>query len=64
MDRKRHYDWLKNDPEYPKEFEEAARRGAKALEDEAIRRAKEGWGKAVYRQCKVVSKVRKYDSTL
>lgn len=41
-DRSIHYDWMKNDPEYPARFAEAKAQGEEALEDEATLRARVG----------------------
>jgi hypothetical protein len=40
--RQCHYDWLKQDSTYPSRFAEARQRAADMLEDEAVRRAREG----------------------
>ena len=45
--RQTHYFWLREDPTYPARFEEARRRAAQELEDEAVRRAHEGVRKPV-----------------
>jgi hypothetical protein len=42
IDRATHYEWLKGDENYRKEFAEAKEQAADALEDEAVRRAHEG----------------------
>lgn len=42
IERRLHYVWLLDDPDYPKQFEAAQREAAQILEDEAIRRAHEG----------------------
>jgi hypothetical protein len=42
IDRRLHYDWLDAEPAYAQAFETAREEAAQALEDEAIRRAKEG----------------------
>jgi hypothetical protein len=42
IERRLHYNWLADDPDYPKQFEAAQREAAQILEDEAIRRAHEG----------------------
>lgn len=39
VDRRTHYDWLENDEEYAKAFEDAKAEAAEALETEARRRA-------------------------
>jgi hypothetical protein len=40
--RQTHYFWLREDPTYSARFDEARRRAAQELEDEAVRRAMEG----------------------
>lgn len=47
IDRGTHYGWLENDPEYRLAFARARERAADALEDEAVRRAREGTERAV-----------------
>jgi hypothetical protein len=46
--RQCHYDWLEQDPSYPRRFREARDRAAQALEDEAVRRAKDGVRKVLF----------------
>jgi len=64
IDRVTHYRWLKDDPEYAKAFEEAHEKSVERLEQEARRRAVEGWEEPVFHKGKVVGKVRKYSDTL
>jgi hypothetical protein len=45
--RQTHYDWLAKDPSYPARFREAQERAGRTLEDEAVRRAKDGIEKPV-----------------
>ena len=47
IDRGRHYDWLKADPEYRAEFEKVQDQAVQALEDEAVRRAYHGIEKPI-----------------
>lgn len=47
IDRSNHYDWMREDPEYPKAFETAQQQAAASLEDEAVRRAYHGIDKPV-----------------
>lgn len=47
IDRKLHYFWLQEDPEYPEKFKDAQDQAVDVLEAEARRRAVEGVGKAV-----------------
>lgn len=42
IDRGAHYDWLRTDAKYPAQFDAARVEAAQSLEDEAIRRAREG----------------------
>jgi len=46
--RQCHYDWLELDPSYPRRFSEARARAAQTLEDEAVRRAKDGVKKVLF----------------
>lgn len=42
VDRRTHYDWLREDGDYREEFERAKELAVQQLEDEAVRRAVEG----------------------
>lgn len=50
LDRSNHYDWLRSDPAYAEAFEAARAEAAQSLEDEAVRRAREGVLKPVFYQ--------------
>ncbi len=52
--RTQHYDWMREDPEYPHLFSEAGKRAKDALVREATRRAIEGTDKPVYQGGKLV----------
>jgi hypothetical protein len=43
-----HYRWLDEDPTYPARFKDAMRIGIRMLEDEAVRRAREGVKKLAF----------------
>jgi hypothetical protein len=58
------YDWRDADPEFAAEWELALERGSDALEDEAIRRGREGYLKPVFHQGKEIGAVREYSDTL
>jgi hypothetical protein len=58
------YLWRQNDAEFAKRWDKAVLIGAEALEDEAIRRAREGWDEPVYYQGDQCGTVRKYSDTL
>lgn len=62
--RQTHYDWLRNDPNYPECFAEAEKRGARSLEDEAVRRAHEGLRKAVRYKGRIVGYETEYSDSL
>ncbi len=64
IDRGRHYQWLKEDPDYKEAFEEAQEVAIQGLEDEAIRRAYEGVDEPVYQQGEQVGTIRRYSDTL
>jgi hypothetical protein len=59
-----HYQWLREDPEYPRRYAEAREQAVDGLEDEAIRRARDGVEEPVYQGGKLVGTVRKYSDTL
>src|SRR5258708_29187210 len=42
IERGSHYSWMRTDPIYPERFRQAEIEAARALEDEAVRRAREG----------------------
>lgn len=58
------YQTKREDELFAVEWEEAARVGAARLEDEARRRAVEGWQEPVWYQGEEVGAVRKYSDTL
>lgn len=58
------YRMKREDEEFSAAWEEAAEIGAKRLEDEARRRAVEGWREPVWYQGTEVGAVRKYSDTL
>lgn len=49
-----HYQWLENDPTYPARYKAAFRRSASVLADEAVRRGREGFRRAVWHKGKIV----------
>lgn len=58
------YDYREEHPEFAKEWEKAAAIGARALEDEARRRAYEGTLRPVFYQGMECGEVREYSDTL
>lgn len=54
LDRTTHYSWMETDPSYPARFKVAEARAARALEDEAVRRAHEGVRRPVLHKGKQV----------
>jgi len=64
IERKMHYYWMANDPDYPERFAAAERAACHALEREARRRAIEGTDKPVYQGGKLVGHIREYSDTL
>lgn len=59
-----HYDWLREDAEYRAAFDEAQIEAARILEDEAHRRATEGFDEPVFYKGKVVGYKRIYSDLL
>jgi len=59
-----HYDWLRKDPEYPARFAEAQAASAAVLEEEARRRATEGWEEPVFHMGEQCGTKRRYSDTL
>lgn len=62
--RTTHYDWLDADPEYKARFQEAHRLATERLEEEARRRAVDGWVEPVFYKGERVGGIRKYSDTL
>jgi hypothetical protein len=67
--RESHFRWMRDDPTYPPRFAEAEKQSTRTLEDEAVRRAKNGIeepilykGKPVYVQGQPLTKLT-YDTT-
>ena len=58
------YQAKKNDPDFGAEWEEAARVGAARLEDEARKRAVDGWEEPVWHKGEMCGTVRKFSDTL
>jgi hypothetical protein len=58
------YLWRKDEPAFATEWDQAIKRGGDALEDEAVRRAKEGVDEPVFYKGTICGKVRKYSDTL
>jgi hypothetical protein len=58
------YDWREEDDVFRAQWEKALKIGADALEEEAIRRAREGWDEPVFYKGDEVAIVRKYSDTL
>jgi hypothetical protein len=64
MSRRTHYDWLQQDPAYASAFEDAKDAVADRLEQEAARRAKEGWPEPVFYKGEVCGHVHKFSDLL
>jgi hypothetical protein len=64
LSRNAHYNWLTEDPTYRPRYEAAQQRAAQTLEDEAIRRAREGIRKPIFHKGKVVGYVNEYSDSL
>jgi hypothetical protein len=58
------YDWRDADEDFRKRWDRALEIGVEALEDEAVRRAHEGWEEPVMYQGQQCATVRKYSDTL
>ena len=59
-----HYHWIKDDPEYAAAFAEARAMVADRLEDEAVRRARDGIDKPIYYKGLRVDTIRDYSDSL
>lgn len=62
--RQMHYDWLEDDIEYAKAFEQAKDEAAATLEDEAVRRAVDGTTKPIFYQGEKCGEVQEYSDSL
>lgn len=62
--RRRFYDLRDADANFGAEWDEAIVMGTEALEDEARRRAVDGWDEPVYQKGELVGHIRRYDSAL
>jgi len=58
------YRWRDEDPDFKDRWDEAVECGTDLLEDEALRRAKDGFDEPVFYQGEVVGHVRKYSDQL
>lgn len=58
------YEWRREIPEFAEAWKRAVEVGTSVLEDEAIRRAQEGWDEPVFHQGAQCGTVRKYSDTL
>lgn len=59
-----HYRWMKDDPDYPAKFEASYEQAVDSLEQEAIRRARDGWIEPVFQGGKKVGEIRKRSDVL
>lgn len=64
INRESHYDWLKRFPEYKAAFDEAYEMAGDLLEDEAFRRAHDGYDKPVFYEGQECGVVREYSDSL
>jgi hypothetical protein len=62
--RQRHYEWMKDDPDYPERFKQAHAEACDHLESEARRRAVEGVEKPVFHKGVICGTVQEYSDTL
>lgn len=62
--RTTHYDWTHEDPDYADQFEHARDALVDSLEEEAVRRARDGIEKGIYHQGELVAVERQYSDTL
>lgn len=58
------YEWRDDDPEFAADWQKALDIAADLLEDEAVRRAKEGTSKPVFQGGQLVGHVQEYSDTL
>lgn len=58
------YLWKRDDSEFATEWEAALIAGGETLEEEAVRRARDGWDEPVWYQGQQIGTVRRYSDTL
>ena len=58
------YLWKRDDSDFAAEWEAALIAGGETLEEEAVRRARDGWDEPVWYQGQQVGTVRRYSDTL
>jgi hypothetical protein len=58
------YEWRKQDPEFAQQMDKAVELGTAALEDEAVRRAMEGWDEPVFYKGTEVGSIRRFSDQL
>jgi hypothetical protein len=64
VSREAHYNWLRNDPDYPDYWRRARKMLGDIVEEEVIRRAVDGYSKAVVHQGKVTDRYQNYSDRL
>ncbi len=62
--RTSHNDWLKKDDTYQARFDEAHDKACERLEQEARRRAVEGWNEPVFQKGMMIGTIRRYSDKL
>ena len=62
--RRTAYDWRAANPEFAAAWDDAIESGTDSLEDEALRRARDGFDKPVYQAGQLVGTVREYSDAL
>ena len=58
------YRWIRDDPAFKEEFDEAREEAIDRLELEARRRAEDGWLEEVHQGGRLVGHIRRYDGAL
>jgi hypothetical protein len=64
VNRQQFYEWRGMRDDFAAAWEQALQAGTDALEDEARRRAVDGWDEPVYQRGELAGHIRKYDSQL
>jgi hypothetical protein len=62
--RRSAYEWREKDPDFAKRWDEAINLGVDALEDEAVRRGRDGVDEPVFYQGQVCGMIRRYSDTM
>jgi hypothetical protein len=64
VNRQQHYKWMREDETYPARFQKAIEAVVQSLEEQALKRARDGWLEDVYHDGKVVGQRRRFSTAM